>query len=44
MIESDANPLPAGRTSARGDFAVVGELLPYLRPYLGRIVLALGDR
>ena len=27
---------------ARGDFAVVAELLPYLRPYLGRIVLALG--
>jgi ATP-binding cassette, subfamily B, heavy metal transporter len=27
---------------ARGDFAVVAELLPYLRPYLGRIILALG--
>jgi len=27
---------------ARGDFAVVGALLPYLRPYLGRIVLSLG--
>src|SRR5437773_7487485 len=27
---------------ARGDFAVVAELLPYLRPYLRRIVLALG--
>src|SRR5436189_2443994 len=26
----------------RGDLAVVGELLPYLRPYLGRIVLSLG--
>jgi ATP-binding cassette subfamily B protein len=26
---------------ARGDFAVVAELLPYLRPYLGRIALAL---
>jgi ABC-type transport system involved in Fe-S cluster assembly fused permease/ATPase subunit len=29
-------------SSARGDFAVVAELLPYLRPYLGRIALALG--
>jgi len=28
--------------AARGDFAVVAELLPYLRPYLGRIALALG--
>ena len=28
-------------TSKRGDTAVVAELLPYLRPYLGRIVLAL---
>ena len=27
---------------ARGDFAVVRDLLPYLRPYLGRILLALG--
>ncbi|MCQ4347512.1 ABC transporter ATP-binding protein/permease [Pseudomonas stutzeri] len=26
----------------RGELAVIGELLPYLRPYLGRIVLALG--
>lgn len=26
---------------ARGDFAVVAELLPYLRPYVGRIALAL---
>jgi len=25
----------------RGDYAVVGALLPYLRPYLGRIVLSL---
>src|SRR5262245_25539315 len=25
----------------RGDLAVVGELLPYLRPYIGRIVLSL---
>jgi len=34
-------PLARG-AGARGDFAVVAELLPYLRPYLGRIVLALG--
>src|SRR5205085_11982321 len=34
-------PLARG-AGARGDLAVVGELLPYLRPYLGRIVLALG--
>jgi ABC-type transport system involved in Fe-S cluster assembly fused permease/ATPase subunit len=27
---------------ARGDFAVIRDLLPYLRPYLGRILLALG--
>jgi len=27
---------------ARSDFAVIGDLLPYLRPYLGRILLALG--
>ena len=26
----------------RGDFAVIGALLPYLRPYFGRIVLSLG--
>src|SRR5262245_43472136 len=31
-------PRPEG---ARGDLAVVGELLPYLRPYLGRIILSL---
>jgi ATP-binding cassette subfamily B protein len=43
MIEPDAKPLPEDTTAGvRGDFAVVGELLPYLRPYLGRIVLALG--
>jgi len=27
---------------SRGDFAVVAELLPYLRPYLGRMLTALG--
>jgi len=31
-------PRPEG---GRGDLAVVGELLPYLRPYLGRIILSL---
>ncbi|HXU12804.1 MAG TPA: ABC transporter ATP-binding protein/permease [Candidatus Binatia bacterium] len=31
-------PSPEG---GRGDLAVVGELLPYLRPYLGRIILSL---
>src|SRR5258706_4670013 len=38
--KAPAAPLP--RSQGRGDFAVVGELLPYLRPYLGRIVLSLG--
>jgi len=34
---------PVARAAGtRGDFAVVAELLPYLRPYLGRIILALG--
>jgi ATP-binding cassette subfamily B protein len=33
-----AVPRPEG---GRGDLAVVGELLPYLRPYLGRIILSL---
>ncbi len=39
-LEEDAAPI-ARRADARGDFAVVAELLPYLRPYLGRIGLAL---
>jgi ATP-binding cassette, subfamily B, heavy metal transporter len=33
-------PTPVAAT--RGDVAIVAALLPYLRPYLGRIVLALG--
>ncbi len=37
--EDPAAPLP--RAGGRGDLAVVGELLPYLRPYLGRIILSL---
>ncbi len=50
--ESEANPAstddlePSGAAaqaaSARGDLAVVGALLPYLRPYVARILLALG--
>src|SRR6267142_2436549 len=34
-------PLRSAR-GGNGDFAVLGALLPYLRPYLGRIVLSLG--
>ncbi|HYV85341.1 MAG TPA: ABC transporter ATP-binding protein/permease [Patescibacteria group bacterium] len=34
-----APPRPSG---SRGEVAVIGALLPYLRPYLGRIVLSLG--
>lgn len=34
--------VPVERASdARGDLSVVAEVLPYLRPYLGRIILAL---
>ena len=51
--EHDADaPSPAGErngvvdsvaraSSARGDLSVVREVLPYLRPYLGRIIFAL---
>jgi len=35
------NPVQRAR-KARGDVAVIRDLLPYLRPYLGRILLALG--
>src|SRR2546425_810802 len=38
--ESDTTAAPA--PPGRSDLAVVGELIPYLRPYLGRIVLSLG--
>jgi ABC-type transport system involved in Fe-S cluster assembly fused permease/ATPase subunit len=38
--EEDA-AVPLRSEGGRGDFAVVGELLPYLRPYLARIVLSL---
>src|SRR5207249_6983988 len=34
--------VPLSREGGRGDFAVVRELLPYLRPYVARIVLSLG--
>jgi ATP-binding cassette, subfamily B, heavy metal transporter len=42
--DPEARDAPSPRPAApgRGDFAVVGALLPYLRPYLGRIVLSLG--
>src|SRR6266571_2464640 len=36
------DPTDAPERPGRGDLAVVGELLPYLRPYLGLIVLSLG--
>ena len=39
--QGGAAPL-ARAAGTRGDFAVVAELLPYLRPYTGRIVMALG--
>jgi ATP-binding cassette subfamily B protein len=40
--ESGDAPAPRPAAPGRGDYAVVGALLPYLRPYLGRIVLSLG--
>ncbi len=39
--QAAAGPLAPG-TRGRGDLAVVLALLPYLRPFLGRILLALG--
>jgi ABC-type transport system involved in Fe-S cluster assembly fused permease/ATPase subunit len=39
----EAGPAPVERAAgAPGDFAVLGALLPYLRPYGGRICLGLG--
>src|SRR5213594_1717347 len=38
----EPDPAIAPAQPGRGDLAVIGELLPYLRPYLGRIVLSLG--
>lgn len=39
----DATVAPVKRAEqARGDVAVIRDLLPYLKPYLGRILLALG--
>ena len=32
----------ARKAGSRGDAAVIATLLPYLRPYTGRIALALG--
>src|SRR5262249_15563515 len=40
--EPDTSSPPPRTRDARGDLAVIGALLPYLRPYLGRIVLSLG--
>jgi ATP-binding cassette subfamily B protein len=41
--EDSDTPKPVARSKdARGDAAVIGDLLPYLRPYMGRILLALG--
>jgi ATP-binding cassette, subfamily B, heavy metal transporter len=41
--ESDAGAAPVARAAgAPRDLAAVAALLPYLRPYLGRIILALG--
>ena len=47
MNSSDAQEAPEAvpvhrKGRARSDLAVIGDLLPYLRPYLGRILLALG--
>ncbi len=40
--EDETGSAPVARAAnARGDFAVIGSLLPYLRPYAGRITLAL---
>src|SRR5213593_3747082 len=40
--EPEVGAAPVARAAGtRGDFAVVAELLHYLRPYLGRIILAL---
>ncbi|MDX2171219.1 MAG: ABC transporter ATP-binding protein/permease, partial [Deltaproteobacteria bacterium] len=40
--ERDPGAGPVARdAAARGDLSAVAELLPYLRPYLGRIILAL---
>ncbi|HLV17662.1 MAG TPA: ABC transporter ATP-binding protein/permease [Pseudomonas sp.] len=42
-MSTDATVTPVRRAEqARGDLAVIRDLLPYLRPYLGRILLALG--
>ncbi|HEX7030640.1 MAG TPA: ABC transporter ATP-binding protein/permease [Gammaproteobacteria bacterium] len=42
-MSDEAGSTPVARAAgARGDFAVVRSLLPYLRPYVGRILLALG--
>jgi ATP-binding cassette subfamily B protein len=41
--EHEAGSAPVARAAgARGDLAVLATLVPYLRPYLGRIIVALG--
>jgi ATP-binding cassette subfamily B protein len=43
VADTSAGADPVARASgARSDLAVIGDLLPYLRPYAGRILLALG--
>lgn len=42
-MSTDATVTPVKRAEqARGDFTVIRDLLPYLQPYVGRILLALG--
>jgi len=41
MPEPDDRTATVARPAGRSDLAVIGELLPYLRPYLARIVAAL---
>src|SRR5262245_31382607 len=39
---NDGSAPIARKAGSRGDAAVIATLLPYLRPYVGRIALALG--
>src|SRR3569833_775064 len=39
---ADTTAPVARAANARGDVAVIGDLMPYLRPYWGRILVALG--
>ena len=40
--KNDGSAPIARKAGSRGDAAVIATLLPYLRPYVGRIALALG--